>query len=737
MALALAVQPHKNGVLRLEMSRGDDRAELAIAVANQTFRGGAFTGRIQSLRKRARGAVPIAVRTLEFPRGRACDKAMGQLINMRGRGAYLDAATLRALVAFQRFLPPFAEDRILAWKLRDRPISSLPAMIEIFDFDRSRVEPPAVGGRRAVSEPGETDGVAEASVDAASEPEGADAAPDGAAAALVADRAGRCSSKPSDAAILPPSTETSAAPPLLAPPSAPKSGSEPVRPGKVRSRSAMEAPGPSSTDGPGSTDASAAPSAAAVAVGTRPSNGTHTRAPIAEPSMLPPIPSPQQLGAREQQRAGRAEPPVPRPAAVPPREIQIGNSTSFEADPILVEPTALLGHVGILDGNGSARLAAAANLVEQLLARGVPAIVLDRTGEMCGYARPDWWQRSDHSSRACRLAERIDVRLFTPGARGGRPLSVAVIPDLSRVPATEHVRTVRLAAEAVAAMLRTGTAAEEAARLAMLTRAIAVLAKRSPPGKLIELIALIDSGADEPAGVSGDDPVRHGLVEDLAALLTDVFTPGAEPLTAATLVGPAADGRTPLALIHTGFLGDGARLRSWVAQLIGAVHREFAQSATSTLHAVLVLDGAEALLPAGAGKPSAKDPLQGLLERAGAAGLGMVLASQRPGDLDYRRCASVDTWFVGKTDEPTLDRMKALFERRPLGHRNLTRLEPGRIVMLRDGGARDVERVPPLVRIEPIEDTELKALAARSHPRAREAGNRTASVGASAQASAK
>ena len=93
LGLLLVAPPYKNGVLRLQMSRDEDRAALAIAVVNRHYRGGAFTGQIESLRRRARGMVPIAVRTLEFPRGRACDKAMGQLVNMRGRGAYLDASS--------------------------------------------------------------------------------------------------------------------------------------------------------------------------------------------------------------------------------------------------------------------------------------------------------------------------------------------------------------------------------------------------------------------------------------------------------------------------------------------------------------------------------------------------------------------------------------------------------------------------------------------------------------------
>ena len=219
--------------------------------------------------------------------------------------------------------------------------------------------------------------------------------------------------------------------------------------------------------------------------------------------------------------------------------------------------------------------------------------------------------------------------------------------------------------------------------------------------------------------MGGDDQLRQRLVEGLVALLSnpDVFSPGAEPLTAATLIRPTS--RVPLAIINTSFLDDGPRLRSWVAQLVGVVHRELASSTSTTLHTLFVLDGADLLLPAGAGKPPPKEPVPELLSRAGAAGLGLVLASQRPGDLDYRRCASIGTWFVGKTEEPTLDKMKALFERHPLGHRNPGRLEPGRFVMLRDGGARDVERGAPLLQIERIAGDELKTLAARTHPRSR------------------
>jgi hypothetical protein len=699
MGISLDSPPSKNGVLRLQMARGEDRAALAIAVVNHNYQRGAFTGQLESLRRRAKRMVPIAVRTLEFPRGRACDKAMGQLVNMGGRGAYLDASTLRALVAFQRFQPPFAADRIAAWKLRDRPISSLPAVVEIFDFDRSRVDPSVGGGRRAATAPIEA---AEAPVTAI---DPADGCPPVTAPPIIA-----------DPVLATSGVEAASDPPDLATPRAPRAGTETGRRTKTRGGAVTTLPVPS-PDEP-----SAALTGSAIAAATGTSNEAPVRRPAGEPEMPPHVASTEPLGQRKPQPQKSAERSVLRPTAAPDRQLWVGNSTSFEADPVMLDPQALLRHVAIVDGAGSGRIAAALNLVEQALERGVPAIVLDRTGEMSGYARLDWYAQSANPARAGRLAERIDVRLFTPGIRGGRALSIAVIPDLSRVPQADHDRAVRLAADTLATTMRAGTSAEEAGRLALLTQAIAVLARRASPGGLLELIALLETGTDELAGAGGDDPVRQDLVEELVALLSnaDVFTPGAEPLTAATLLRPTSDERVPLAILNTSFLGEGPRLRSWVAQLIGAVSRELASSRTPTLQALFVLDGADLLLPASAGKSSAQEPLQELLKRAGVAGLGLVLASQRPGELDYRRCASIDTWFVGKTEEPTLDKMKALFERRPLGHRNPSRLESGRFVMLHEGGARDVERGSPLIRIEPLGGLELKTLAARTHPRARD-----------------
>jgi hypothetical protein len=716
LGLSLVAPPYKNGVLRLQMSRGEDHAALAIAVANHRPQGGAFTGQLESLRRRARGMVPIAVRTLEFPRGRACDKAMGQLVNARGRSAYLDASTLRALVAFQRFQPPFAEDRISAWKLRDRPISNLPAVIEIFDFDRSRVDPSIGSGRRASTAPGETVEVPAVVLDPPGLPDTSSAEPTSLLDDAVPHPVPTMSTPRITVEPVTQATGSEAVPEPPAPPARPATKPA-AETGRVKTRGGS---GPVASVQPPRPASAAAASADMIAA-----MSTASETPAQGSTMLPTIPiipSAEPTRPRKGQAQKRSERSASLPAEATAQELWIGNSTSLEAEPILLDPGSLLRHIAVVGGTDGTRFTMALNLVEQALERGVPVILLDRAGEMSGYARPDWWQQSRDPERARQLAERIDVRLFTPGSRGGRPLSVAVIPDLSRVPQADHERAVQLAAGAVAASMRAESCAEGSERLALLTRAIALLARRGAPGGLLELIALLEAGNDELASTVDGARLRQSLVEELVPLLgnADVFSPGAEPLTAATLLRPSSTARVPLAIIHTGFIGEGPRLQSWVAHLLGAVNRELTSSASTTLQALLVIDDADLFLPGGVGKAASRDPLQELLDRAGAAGVGLVLMSQRPGDLDYRRCTSIETWFVGKTDEQTLDRMKPLFERRPLGRRNPSRLESGRFVMLHNGSARDVERVSPLIQIQQLEAAELKLLAAQTHPRARD-----------------
>jgi len=64
------------------------------------------------------------------------------------------------------------------------------------------------------------------------------------------------------------------------------------------------------------------------------------------------------------------------------------------------------------------------------------------------------------------------------------------------------------------------------------------------------------------------------------------------------------------------------------------------------------LDEADQYLPA-ARQPATKAPMENLLKRARSAGVGLMLATQSPGDFDYKCRDNIRTWLVGRIKEAT------------------------------------------------------------------------------------
>jgi DNA helicase HerA-like ATPase len=69
------------------------------------------------------------------------------------------------------------------------------------------------------------------------------------------------------------------------------------------------------------------------------------------------------------------------------------------------------------------------------------------------------------------------------------------------------------------------------------------------------------------------------------------------------------------------------------------------------LQALAFFDEADRYLPA-TSKPVTKEPMENLLKRARSAGLGIMLATQSPGDLDYKSKENITTWLVGRVNQP-------------------------------------------------------------------------------------
>ncbi len=456
------------------------------------------------------------------------------------------------------------------------------------------------------------------------------------------------------------------------------------------------------------------------------------------------------------------ETPVsPRPAAsVPPAaassdewSIVIGTTNDRAREPVAIAASELTRHAAFLGGTGSGKTTLALSapprpplrarrprvVKKQLLMRGVPALLVDRKGDLVGYARPEAWSRplgdADREARRARLRARVEVALYTPGNPHGRPLSIAVAPSgLGRLGQFERAQVARYAASALAGMMNYGEKGSDLSRQAILRSAIDLLAQLEPEGA-VTLEALIEYVAERDPGLINalgrlDTKLFKKLVDDLETLRlsrSELLDARGEPLDAEALLGlgrHATTGKTRLTIVSTKFLGATQDVQFWVTQLLVELARWASRSPSPHLQAALLFDEADLYLPA-IRQPPTKEPMEDLLRRARSAGIGLLLATQSPGDFDYKGRDNIRAWFVGQVKEATaIAKMKPMLsECRIDVESKLPAQEPGQFHLLRDGTATGLQADRSLIPTEQVPEDEILALARRTLNRARLGGS--------------
>ncbi|MGI9235437.1 MAG: ATP-binding protein, partial [Woeseiaceae bacterium] len=118
------------------------------------------------------------------------------------------------------------------------------------------------------------------------------------------------------------------------------------------------------------------------------------------------------------------------------------------------------------------------------------------------------------------------------------------------------------------------------------------------------------------------------------------------PLNAKNLLY-TEEGRPRISIMSIAHLDDAQRM-FFVSMLLNELIAWMrAQQGTSSLRAILYMDEIFGYMPPVANPPSKRLFLT-LLKQARAYGLGLVLATQNPVDLDYKGLSNTGTWFIGR-----------------------------------------------------------------------------------------
>ncbi|HEX6044833.1 MAG TPA: hypothetical protein VFZ22_10125 [Pyrinomonadaceae bacterium] len=363
---------------------------------------------------------------------------------------------------------------------------------------------------------------------------------------------------------------------------------------------------------------------------------------------------------------------------------------------LLYESKDLVTHAVCVGMTGSGKTGLCIGLLEEAAIDGIPAIIIDPKGDLSNllltfpnlspqdfapwvneedaarknlsvdaYAtqQAEFWKQGlaqwgQDGDRIKRLRDAADFRIYTPGSNAGIPVSI--LKSFTAPP-----ETIRQDNELLAERINTtvtsllGLVGIDADPIRSREHILIsnILNQEWSAGHDLDIAALIQK-------IQTPSITKIGVMEidsffpsndrfELAMALNHLL---ASPSFASWLEGEPLDiqtilytpsGKPRLSIFSIAHLGDQERMffvSLLLNQVLGWMRM---QSGTTSLRAILYMDEIFGYFPPVSNPPS-KLPLLTLLKQGRAFGLGVVLTTQNPVDLDYKGLSNAGTWFIGR-----------------------------------------------------------------------------------------
>ncbi len=371
-------------------------------------------------------------------------------------------------------------------------------------------------------------------------------------------------------------------------------------------------------------------------------------------------------------------------------------SRQIEANPVMLDSRHLVTHAVCLGMTGSGKTGLGVALLEEAAIDGIPAIVIDPKGDMTNLClsfpelRPEdftpWidpesarqkgtdvgslaattaesWRKGladweQDGQRVALYRDSAEVIVYTPGNSANAPLSIlkSLDPPSAQVMAESDLYGDAISGTVSSLLTLLDIQADpiRSREHILLTTILDSLWRHGESTDLAGLIRLVQKPPFAQVGVFDLEsfyPVADRM--QLAMALNNLL---ASPDFSSWIQGPplqidqllySPTGKARIAVISIAHLDD--RQRMFVVSLLlnRLITWMRGQNGTGSLRALLYMDELFGFLPPVAQPPS-KKPLLILLKQARAFGLGLVLATQNPVDIDYKALSNIGIWMIGR-----------------------------------------------------------------------------------------
>ncbi len=363
---------------------------------------------------------------------------------------------------------------------------------------------------------------------------------------------------------------------------------------------------------------------------------------------------------------------------------------------LLYDAKDLVTHAVCVGMTGSGKTGLCIDLLEEAAIDGVPALVIDPKGDLAnllltfptlspeefrpwidedearrnGKTPEEWaaaqaetWRKGLESwgqsgERIAQLRAAADFAIYTPGATSGLTLSIVrsfAAPPPELIEESDLMRE-RVSTTATSLLGLIGIEADpiKSREHILLSTIIDATWRQGQDLDLAKLIQLIQTPPVQRIGVLDLEAFYPADKRfELAMAVNNLLaSPGfsawmeGEPLDVQRLLF-TPEGKPRVSILSIAHLNDAERMffvSLLLNQVLGWMRQ---QPGTTSLRALVYMDEIAGYLPPVA-NPASKAPMLTLLKQARAFGVGMVLATQNPVDLDYKALSNAGTWFIGR-----------------------------------------------------------------------------------------
>ncbi len=339
-------------------------------------------------------------------------------------------------------------------------------------------------------------------------------------------------------------------------------------------------------------------------------------------------------------------------------ELLLGTQRETRA-PVSLPATTLLRHLMALGSSGSGKTVFCKVVVEELVRAGIPTICVDPQGDLCSLVSgalsdDELRERGLEPALAAEFRQKADVVIYTPASAKGVPLCAdPVDPGLEGLPPSERLAAVTRTASMVTALLGFDVDGDDGAGLTAVLDA--VLQRLLDSGQQLNLASLTEAltKADHSELERYLDARKiRTACQRLARLDVGarrlLFHQGV-PIDIDQLVGTEGGEpcKTRVSVIYLNTLHSQEDKDFLVAALVDRLYAWMLAHPSPTPQLLFYIDEVSPFIPP-VRKPACKDGLALLFKQARKYGVCCLMATQNPGDVDYRAMAQFGTWALGR-----------------------------------------------------------------------------------------